>query len=407
MLTDVMIPSPGESVSEVTLSAWLKEDGEFVRKDEELFEIESDKATLSVAAPAAGTVDIRVKEGATVAVGAVACTIDTNAETPASVAASIKAETQPSVTETAKIDAESIASPAAAKLLAERGIAAGMLQGSGKGGRITKADVLAFEQPPTPAKQPSAVETDKATIVPQPPAVLTAERNVRRHKLSSLRIKVAERLVAVKNQTAMLTTFNEVDMSAIMAARTKYKEQFKALHSAPLGFMSFFVNACCAALHEFPAINAMIENDEIVYHDFMDIGIAVSAPKGLVVPVIRSAERLTFDQIETEIERLAHRARNNQLTLDEMAGGTFTISNGGVFGSLLSTPILNPPQSGILGMHNIVRRPVAVGDEIEIRPMMYVALSYDHRIVDGRESVGFLVRVKELLEDPMRLLLRV
>jgi 2-oxoglutarate dehydrogenase E2 component (dihydrolipoamide succinyltransferase) len=236
---------------------------------------------------------------------------------------------------------------------------------------------------------------------------LTAERNVRRHKLSSLRIKVAERLVASKNRTAMLTTFNEVDLSAIMAARAKYKERFKELHSAPLGFMSFFVKACCAALHEFPAINALIENDEIVYHDFVDIGIAVSAPKGLVVPVIRSAERLTFDQIETEIERLAHRARNSQLTLDEMAGGTFTISNGGVFGSLLSTPILNPPQSGILGMHNIVRRPVAVGDEIEIRPMMYVALSYDHRIVDGRESVGFLVRVKELLEDPMRLLLRV
>ncbi len=410
MIAEVTIPSPGESVSEVTLSAWLKADGDYVRKDEELFEIESEKATLTVSSFIAGKLEVRVREGETVKVGDVACTIDTEAAPPASIApptetaASAKPASQPAA---AVEDAEEkIASPAAMKLMAERGIAPERIKGTGRDGRITKGDVLAFQPPATP--EPAAPRAEATEVTSAPPAPPPAGvRNERRHKLSSLRLKVAERLVAVKNQTAMLTTFNEADMSAILSARAKYKERFKELHSASLGFMSFFVRAVCVALEEYPAINAFIENDEIVFHDYMDIGIAVSAPKGLVVPVIRDAQSLSFDRIEAEIERLAARARGNQLTLDEMAGGTFTISNGGVFGSLLSTPILNPPQSGILGMHNIVKRPVAVGDQIEIRPMMYLAFSYDHRIIDGRESVGFLVRVKELLEDPMRLLLKV
>jgi 2-oxoglutarate dehydrogenase E2 component (dihydrolipoamide succinyltransferase) len=395
MLHDITIPSPGESVSEVTLAVWLKHDGDYVRKDEELFEIESEKATLSVSAPAAGLLSVKIKEGETVHVGIVAATIDTSAPVPAHVSAPAPS---PAIEQTSA-PKEVIASPAAQKMMVERGIASDQVKGSGPAGRITKADILAVQTPTTP-EPPPAPPTER-------PAAIAFVRTERRHKLSSLRLKVAERLVAVKNQTAMLTTFNEVDMSAIVAARTAYKEQFKERHSASLGFMSFFVKACVQALTEFPAVNARIENDEIIYHDFVDMGIAVSAPKGLVVPVIRNAESLSFDQIEADIARLAFRARNNQLTLDEMSGGTFTISNGGIFGSLLSTPILNPPQSGILGMHNIQQRPVAINGQVEIRPMMYVALSYDHRIIDGRESVGFLVRVKELLEDPIRLLLRV
>ena len=391
MLTEIFIPSPGESVTEVTLAAWLKADGDYVRKDEELFEIESDKATLSVSAHVAGKLSIQVKEGETVGVGAVACTIDTEAEPPASVSAPIAPDAEPKE----KAPAEGVASPAAQKLMDERGITTEQVAGTGKGGRITKADVQTF----TPVAD---VSKPIETVIPRPGA-----RTTRRHKLSSLRIKLAERLVAVKNQTAMLTTFNEVDMSAVVAARAKYKELFRETHSTALGFMSFFVKATVEALQEYPAVNAMIEGDELVYHDYVDMGIAVSAPKGLVVPVIRNAESLAFDQIESEIDRLASRARNNQLTLDEMSGGTFTISNGGVFGSLLSTPILNPPQSGILGLHNIVERPVAINGQVEIRPMMYLAFSYDHRIIDGRESVSFLVRIKQLLEDPIRLLLRV
>jgi 2-oxoglutarate dehydrogenase E2 component (dihydrolipoamide succinyltransferase) len=393
MIIDITIPSPGESVTEVTLAAWLKHDGDYVRKDEELFEIESEKATLSVSASAAGLLSVKIKEGETVHVGIVAATIDTSVPVPANISAPLT----PPVVEQKVASKEIIASPAAQKIMAERGIAPDQVKGTGPASRITKADILAMQTPTAP--EPHVAEH------PAPAAAFT--RTERRHKLSSLRLKVAERLVAVKNQTAMLTTFNEVDMSAIVAARSKYKEKFKEQHSASLGFMSFFVKACVQALTEFPAVNARIENDEIVYHDFVDMGIAVSAPKGLVVPVIRNAESLSFDQIEADIARLAFRARDNQLTLDEMSGGTFTISNGGVFGSLLSTPILNPPQSGILGMHNIQQRPVAVNSQVEIRPMMYVALSYDHRIIDGRESVSFLVRVKELLEDPIRLLLKV
>ncbi|MBU1984524.1 2-oxoglutarate dehydrogenase complex dihydrolipoyllysine-residue succinyltransferase [bacterium] len=404
MIAEVTIPSPGESVTEVTLSAWLKSDGEYVRKDEELFEIESEKATLTVSSFIAGRLEIHLKQGATVKVGDVACTIDTDVSPPTSISAPAEPKAAVPVEQIVPAVSEKIASPAAIKLMAERGITGEQITGTGRDGRITKADVLAFEPPTAPAPVKEETAAQVAPLAAPPPEGIRTER---RHKLSSLRLKVAERLVAVKNETAMLTTFNEVDMSAIMTARAKYKERFKELHSTSLGLMSFFVRAVCVALEEFPALNAFIEGSEIVYHDFVDMGIAVSAPKGLVVPVIRNAERLSFDQIELEIERLASRARNNQLTLDEMAGGTFTISNGGVFGSLLSTPILNPPQSGILGMHNIVRRPVAVGDQIEIRPIMYVALSYDHRIVDGRESVSFLVHVKQLLEDPMRLLLKV
>jgi 2-oxoglutarate dehydrogenase E2 component (dihydrolipoamide succinyltransferase) len=393
MLSEVLIPSPGESVTEVTLSAWLKADGDYVRKDEELFEIESEKATLSVAAAANGRLQIKIREGEEVKVGAVAAVIDTAAEAPATV----KSATAPvPATAPSQSEREALASPAAQKIIAERGLRASEVKGTGKDGRITKGDALAHPEPEATPEAPQVTISS-----PESP------RGTRVHKLSALRLKVAERLVAAKNQTAMLTTFNEVDMSAIIAARAKYKERFKEKHEVGLGFMSFFVKAVTEALQVFPAVNAMIEGDSVVYHDFVDMGIAVSAPKGLVVPVIRNAERLTFAEIEAEIARLASRARNNQLTIDEMTGGTFTISNGGVFGSLLSTPILNPPQSGILGMHNIVERPVAVQGQVEIRPMMYVALSYDHRIIDGRESVSFLVRVKELLEDPMRLLLKV
>jgi 2-oxoglutarate dehydrogenase E2 component (dihydrolipoamide succinyltransferase) len=418
MLAEILIPSPGESVTDVTLSAWLKADGDYVRKDEELFEIESEKATLSVAAHENGRLEIRIREGEEVKVGTVAAVIDTEVDTPASVrpaATEAKAVSAPAPA-TATVH-EAIASPAAQKLMDERGLRAGEVKGTGKDGRITKGDVLTYPaqpgQPETPpAETPSAPTTPPEVVPPAPGPAPTlpqpsAERATRNHKLSTLRLKVAERLVAAKNQAAMLTTFNEVDMSAVMAARAKYKELFKQQHEVGLGFMSFFVKAVIEALGAFPAVNAMIDGEQILYHDYVDMGIAVSAPKGLVVPVIRNAERKTFAEIEAEIARLASRARNNQLTLDEMTGGTFTISNGGVFGSMLSTPILNPPQSGILGMHNIVERPVAINGQVEIRPIMYVALSYDHRIIDGRESVSFLVRVKELLEDPMRLLLKV
>jgi 2-oxoglutarate dehydrogenase E2 component (dihydrolipoamide succinyltransferase) len=397
MLVEITVPSPGESVTEVTLAAWLKADGDYVRKDEDLFEIESEKATLAIPAIAAGVLSIKLREGETVRVGSVACTIDTSVTPPLAVEPPV-AEKKVTPEPLAQIPAkETIASVAAEKLMAERGITPDQVRGTGPGGRITKADVLAHET----VSVPGGPAVERAV-----PAI-TGARVERRHKLSALRLKVAERLVAVKNETAMLTTFNEVDMSAIIAARAKYKELFQKTHSASLGFMSFFVKAVVEAVRLYPAVNARLDGDEIVYHDYVDVGIAVSTSRGLVVPVIRNAESLAFDRVEAEIERLASRARNNQLTLDEMTGGTFTISNGGVFGSLLSTPLLNPPQCGILGMHNIVRRPVAIGDQVEIRPMMYLALSYDHRIIDGRESVSFLVRIKELLEDPMRMLLKV
>ena len=422
MSVEITIPSPGESISTVSISAWLHADGAMVRKNDDLLEVESEKATLGVSAEVAGRLSILVPAGEDVAVGAVVGRIDPAAtgEEPGKPAESA------AVSQPAAAPAEAIApgtrggvpSPAAAKLLEESGLKAADVAGTGPGGRITKQDVLAHQArpaAPAPATRPAAAVAPSAPATAAPVAdssvaaqpASPAGRNERREPMSRLRQKVSERLVAVKNQTAMLSTFNEVDMSAIMDARKRYKELFQQKHEVGLGFMSFFTRAVTLALAEVPAVNAFIDGDELIYHDYCDVGVAVSAPKGLVVPVIRNAESLDLFQIEAEIKRLAERARTNKLTIDEMTGGTFTISNGGVFGSLMSTPILNPPQSGILGMHNIVDRPVALNGQVVIRPMMYLTLSYDHRIIDGRESVTFLVRVKQLLEDPMRMLLRV
>jgi 2-oxoglutarate dehydrogenase E2 component (dihydrolipoamide succinyltransferase) len=403
MIVEIKIPSPGESISEVTLSSWLKVDGDHVERNDELFEIESDKATLSISAAASGVLSIKIASGEICPVGAIAGTIDDSAAPPVKKETSVKSADGNIVTPTLESATSSytkgLPSLVAQKLMTEQKIAPEAIHGTGKGGRITTADVVTFQAPAPVEVTPSL--SSKVFIPP------VSNRNTHRQKLSLLRMKVADRLVAAKNQTAMLTTFNELDMTRIMELRARYKEKFKEQHSVGLGFMSFFTKAVTEALRSYPAINAMIDGDEMVFHDFVDMGIAVQAPRGLVVPVIRNADALSFSEIEAEIERLAFRARNNQLTVDEMTGGTFTISNGGVFGSLMSTPLLNPPQSGILGMHNIVRRPVAIGDQVEIRPMMYLAFSYDHRIIDGRESVGFLVRVKELLEDPIRFLLKV
>ncbi len=401
------VPSPGESITEVQIAKWIKKDGDYVEKDEELCEIDSDKATLTLNAEASGVIKILAKEGETIAVGSVVCSIDTEAkgEKPAAkteekVEAKVetKAESKPqSATKTKeepvtvkkdqpvseKTYAEGVPSVAAEKILREKGIAADKIEGTGKGGRITKADVL----------NPNIIDMSTR-----------GGRNVRREKMTMLRKKVAERLVAVKQETAMLTTFNEVDMSAIMKIRKQYKDVFKEKHGVGLGFMSFFTKAVCEALLSFPAVNGQIDGTELVYHDYCDIGIAVSAPKGLMVPVIRNAESRSLAQIETAVNELATKARDGKITLEEMTGGTFTITNGGVFGSMLSTPIINPPQSAILGMHNIVERAVVVDGKIEVRPIMYVALSYDHRIIDGRESVGFLVKVKQMLENPTLML---
>ena len=406
-VVEMKVPSPGESITEVQIAKWIKKDGDYVEKDEELCEIDSDKATLTLNAEASGVIKILAKEGETIAVGSVVCSIDTEAkgEKPAAkteekVEAKVetKAESKPqSATKTKeepvtvkkdqpvseKTYAEGVPSVAAEKILREKGIAADKIEGTGKGGRITKADVL----------NPNIIDMSTR-----------GGRNVRREKMTMLRKKVAERLVAVKQETAMLTTFNEVDMSAIMKIRKQYKDTFKETHGVGLGFMSFFTKAVCEALLSFPAVNGQIDGTELVYHDYCDIGIAVSAPKGLMVPIIRNAEAKSLAQIESAVNELATRARDGKITLEEMTGGTFTITNGGVFGSMLSTPILNPPQSAILGMHNIVERAVVVDGKIEVRPIMYVALSYDHRIIDGRESVGFLVKVKQMLEDPTKML---
>ena len=407
-ILEMKVPSPGESISEVEIAAWLVADGDYVFKDQAIAEVDSDKATLELPAEMSGTITLKAEEGDAVAVGAVVCLIDTDAEAPADAApapapAPAKAEpapapaptpTQPPVPAAAPAATGHAAghpSPAARKLMDENGLQPGQVAGTGPGGRVLKQDVLAA----------------LAAGIPQPElpgAGWTGSREVRREKMSMLRRKVAERLVGVKNETAMLTTFNEVDMKPIMDLRKKYKQQFKDQHGVGLGFMGFFTKAVTAALELYPAVNAMIDGKEMVMHDYADIGIAVSSPKGLMVPVVRNAESMSLDQIEAEIKRLAIRARDGQITVDEMSGGTFTITNGGVFGSMLSTPIINPPQSAILGMHNIVERPVAVNGQVEIRPIMYVALSYDHRIIDGKESVSFLVAVKEMLENPERML---
>lgn len=407
VVIEMKIPAVGESISEVTVGTWSKADGAFVNQDEIICEIESDKATFELNAEASGILHIVAKSGTTLGIGDVICRIESNGG--ASAAASVAPSTSVAVASNAAPAATSgsyasgHASPAAAKILSEKGIEANQVSGTGVGGRITKDDAQKAEVP-----NPNPVKPVAATAAPQITAVaLGGTRNQRRQKLTPLRKTVARRLVAVKNETAMLTTFNEVDMKPIMELRNKYKDKFKEKHEVGLGFMSFFAKACCVALKEFPAVNAFIDGDEIVYNDFADISIAVSAPKGLVVPIIRNAEEMSFAEVEKEVVRLAGRARDNKLTIEEMTGGTFTITNGGIFGSMLSTPIINAPQSAILGMHNIVERPVAIGGQVVIRPIMYVALSYDHRIIDGRESVGFLVRVKQLLEDPTRLLLEV
>ncbi|RNI32581.1 2-oxoglutarate dehydrogenase complex dihydrolipoyllysine-residue succinyltransferase [Rufibacter immobilis] len=412
-IIEVKIPTVGESITEVTISKWLKADGDQVAMDEVLCELESDKATFELPAEAAGVLRIVAQEGDTVEIGATICRIEagagsgvSTAPAPQTAPAAQPAQAASAQGGGASTYASGTPSPAAGKILSEKGISASDVTGSGRDGRITKEDAQnAQARPAAPAAQPAAAPAAKESAASAPAAA--GSRNSRREKMSSLRKTVARRLVAVKNETAMLTTFNEVDMKPIMDIRAKYKDKFKEKHEVGLGFMSFFVKACTVALQEWPAVNAQIDGGEIVYNDFCDVSIAVSAPKGLVVPVIRNAEGLSLDGIEKEVVRLAKRARENKLGIDEMTGGTFTITNGGVFGSMMSTPIINAPQSAILGMHNIVNRPVAVGNEVVIRPMMYLALSYDHRIIDGRESVSFLVRVKELLEDPMRLLLGV
>ncbi len=401
-VVDMVVPQVGESISEVTIASWSKEDGSFVQKNDLLCEIESDKATFELTAENSGILKIVAQEGETLEIGALICKIEvTEGGTVSSPSAAVQSA------QTGKTSADGYASghasPAASKILAEKGITTSSVTGSGKDGRVTKEDALKAEKKSAPSSAAKAETPSKA----QTPSAVPGSRNQDRKRMSSLRKTIAKRLVSVKNETAMLTTFNEVDMKPIMDIRKKYKDLFKEKHDVGLGFMSFFTKACCQALLEWPAVNAQIDGDEMVYNDFCDISVAVSTPKGLVVPVIRNAEGMNFQEVEKEILRLAARARDGQLTIPEMSGGTFTITNGGVFGSMMSTPIINAPQSAILGMHNIVERAVVINGEITIRPMMYVALSYDHRIIDGRESVSFLVRVKQLLEDPMRLLLGV
>lgn len=387
MILEMKVPSPGESITEVEIADWLVQDGDYVEKDQAIAEVDSDKATLELPAEASGKITLQAEVGDAVAVGAVVCLINTEAERPESDAAfSAVKKTEVSIAPIAEVEnyATGAPSPAAKKILDEKGIGLTSVQGTGRNGRITKEDAIhAVPSMGTP----------------------TGDRPVTRKKMSLLRRKVAERLVAAKNETAMLTTFNEADMSAIFDLRKQYKEKFQEKHGVSLGFMSFFTKAVVRALQQFPEINSMIDGNEQILFDYCDISVAVSGPKGLMVPVVRNTERMSFSDIENEIKRLAVRARDGKITVDEMTGGTFTISNGGVFGSMLSTPIINPPQSGILGMHNILQRPVAVDGKVEIRPMMYIALSYDHRIIDGKESVGFLVAVKEALEDPISLLM--
>jgi 2-oxoglutarate dehydrogenase E2 component (dihydrolipoamide succinyltransferase) len=391
MILEMKVPSPGESITEVEIATWLVSDGDYVEKDQPIAEVDSDKATLELPAEESGIITLKAEEGDAVLVGEVVALIDMSAKKPEGEVATSKApekkiEAPKEVTPKAeKTYATGTASPAAKKILAEKNIAPTSISGTGKSGRITKEDA------------------QKA--MPSMGTPTGVARHSERKKMSMLRRKVAQRLVSVKNETAMLTTFNEVDMQPIFELRKQYKETFKAKHGVSLGFMSFFTKAIVRALQMYPDVNAMIDGDYKIFYDFCDISIAVSGPKGLMVPVIRNAETLSFRGVEQEVKRLALRARDGQITVDEMTGGTFTITNGGVFGSMLSTPIINPPQSAILGMHNIVERPVVIDKAIAIRPIMYVALSYDHRIIDGRESVGFLVAVKEALENPMEILM--
>lgn len=415
-ILEMKVPSPGESISEVEIATWLVSDGDYVEKDQAIAEVDSDKATLELPAEQAGIITLKAAEGDVVKVGQVVCLIDTSAERPAGSVAPVEApkaeeeeaklpKTEAVSTPAASAEktstpapnpgpvsdsyAKGTPSPAAAKIMAENGVSAAKISGTGKDGRITKQDV---------------VEAMAAGISSADAQGWGGTRDQNREKMSMLRRKIAERLVSVKNETAMLTTFNEVDMKPIMDLRAKYKDQFSKFHDVNLGFMSFFTKAVTEALNLFPAVNAQIDGNEMVFHNYADVGIAVSSPKGLMVPVVRNAEQMSLAEIEREIKRLAVKARDGKITPEDMTGGTFTITNGGVFGSMMSTPIINPPQSAILGMHNIIERPVAIDGKVEIRPMMYVALSYDHRIIDGKESVGFLVKVKEMIENPERII---
>ncbi|MFI5203580.1 MAG: 2-oxoglutarate dehydrogenase complex dihydrolipoyllysine-residue succinyltransferase [Flavobacteriales bacterium] len=394
------VPSPGESITEVVIARWIKADGEYVEKDEEVCEIDSDKATLTINAEQSGALKIMAKEGDTVKVGQVVCSIDTSAKAPEGkpvVEKKVevkeeKKETKPNPLPVTveKSHASGHASPAAQKLMAEKGILSSQLSGGGKGGRITLQDVNAA--------------LANGFSIKSNGSAFNGGRDQERKKMTNLRKKIAERLVSVKNDTAMLTTFNEVDMKPVMDLRKKYKDKFAEVHGIGLGFMSFFTKACAISLQHFPAVNAYIDGDEMVFNNYNDIGIAVSTPKGLMVPILRNVEMMGLADIEKGIKNMAVKARDGKITVDDMTGGTFTITNGGVFGSMLSTPIINPPQSAILGMHNIVERPVAINGKVEIRPIMYVALSYDHRVIDGKESVSFLVKVKEMLENPSKML---
>jgi len=402
MLLELKVPSPGESITEVEIANWLRKDGDIVSKDEELCEIDSDKATLTINADQGGKLSIKATAGEKVNVGDIVATIDTSfaaVESAKIVAPVVEAKKEAApVAATKPVEsaapiaspanyAAGVPSPSAAKIMSENGVKSNNVEGSGPNGRITKGDVLSLLANGFGDKKASG-----------------NSRELKKEKMTSLRRKLGQRLVSVKNETAMLTTFNEVDMGNVMQLRKDYKDKFKEAHNIGLGFMSFFTKAVTIALQKYPAVNAMIDGEEIVYHNYCDVGIAVSAPKGLMVPVIRNAENMSLAEIEKSIASLAVKARDGKISVDEMSGGTFTITNGGVFGSMLSTPILNPPQSAILGMHNIVERPMAVNGKVEIRPIMYVALSYDHRIIDGRESVGFLYMVKELIENPKRML---
>jgi 2-oxoglutarate dehydrogenase E2 component (dihydrolipoamide succinyltransferase) len=402
-LLEMKVPSPGESISEVEIATWLVADGDYVEKDQAIAEVDSDKATLELPAEESGIITLKAAEGDVVKVGQVVCLINTSAARPAGSPAAAPAAAPAPEAPAAPVAAPApnpdpvkpasyaagAASPAAAKIIKENNINPALVKASGKDGRITKQDVVA------------AMSAGFSTEASQG---WGGTREQSREKMSMLRRKIAERLVAVKNETAMLTTFNEVDMKPIMDVRAKYKDAFAKHHEVNLGFMSFFTKAVTEALKLYPAVNAQIDGNEMIFHDYADIGIAVSSPKGLMVPVVRNAEQMSLADIEREIKRLAIKARDGKMTPEDMSGGTFTITNGGVFGSMLSTPIINPPQSAILGMHNVVERPVAINGKVEIRPIMYVALSYDHRIIDGKESVGFLVKVKEMLENPERMI---
>jgi 2-oxoglutarate dehydrogenase E2 component (dihydrolipoamide succinyltransferase) len=415
MSVEIKVPALGESVSSATVARWMKQAGETVAADEPLVELETDKVTVEVPAPAAGVLEaIVAKDGTEVEVGAVLGTIAEGGAAAAKPAAPAAEAAAPAEAALARAAARPPL-PAAAKLMADAGLKPGAVTGTGKGGQITKGDVLkviegggapAAKPEPTPAPRPAAAAKPAPAPVAKAPAA-PGERAVERVRMTRLRATIARRLKEAQNTAAILTTFNEIDMSAVMALRATYRDAFEKRHGVRLGFMGFFVKACVAALREFPNVNAFIEGEEIVQHHYMDIGIAVSGPTGLVVPVLRNAETLSLAAIEAAIAEFGRKARDGALTLEEMSGGTFSITNGGVFGSLLSTPILNPPQSAILGMHKIEERPVAIGGKVEVRPMMYVALSYDHRIIDGREAVSTLVRIKEAVEAPERLLLEV